>query len=559
MLSKIFGAKSDHPMADIKSAQALLEDLPKNDAHKLLMELTEWIESVSENTDFKLDHQFAVLRLLDEAAQPHVRKLTREYFTRNEPGKFQENRLWLVLGNLSKRTADGYYKVFERYCKAEKGSNTIKAQLPLLLVRAVNAMVGQLKFVCVRYGHVDKTIWTNLAQIFSHAELQQCLDTPVSLYPGVAGNTSVKCEAGHLLGWYGCGINTLKPLYMHLTERLVAQYCMTIDVHARQGEHDLFSFDPSRPAAPKRVKVDEMTRRAQASGAGMSSSRLLPQSAGYAITSDLASVVGSPSRMASSSISNVSEADATAHPATRFISMAGMQPKLESLIKTLGKKVMPDDLTLGVGYDAESVLEAAQYLLDYMTAPPLRRSVRRKVKINMSVVQGFSSTVERTNAGLNFNEEKPVQWEIEDIGANGFRTVLPAQVSDEIRIGSLLGVQPAGVQNWGVAVVRHMIRDDQNQLHVGAEMLTNQITAVALIQSGEGGGAFEDGQTALWLYEKQGESAGEARLLMKADTYDGHRSLLSELNGKDYLLIPNGLLEKCLDCDLARFRLIKQE
>jgi len=80
-----------------------------------------------------------------------------------------------------------------------------------------------------------------------------------------------------------------------------------------------------------------------------------------------------------------------------------------------------------------------------------------------------------------------------------------------------------------------------------------------LIQSGEGGGAFEDGQTALWLYEKQGESAGEARLLMKADTYDGHRSLLSELNGKDYLLIPNGLLEKCLDCDLARFRLIKQE
>lgn len=506
MLSKIFGAKSDHPMADIKSAQALLEDLPKNDVHKLLMELTEWIETVSENTDFKLDHQFAVLRLLDEAAQPHARKLTREYFTRNEPGKFQENRLWLLLGNLSKRTADGYYKVFERYCKAEKGSNTIRVQLPLLLVRAVNAMAGQLKFICVRYGHVDKTIWKNLAQIFSHAELQQCLDTPVILYPGMVDSTSVKCEAGHLLGWYGCGISNLKPLYMHLTERLVAQYCMTIDVHAQQGDHDLFSFDLSHPAAPKRVKVDP-----------------------------------------------------TAHPATRFISMAGMKPKLESLIKTLGKKVMPGDLTVGVGYDAELMHEAAQYLLDYMTAPPLRRSVRRNVKINMSVVQGFPMTVERTNAGLNFNEEKPAQWQIDDIGANGFRAVLPAQKSDEIRIGSLLGVQPAGVQNWGVAVVRHMMRDDQNQLHVGAEMLTNQITAVALVQSGEGGGAFEDGQTALWLAERTGESAGEARLLMKADTYSEHRSLLSELNGEDYLLIPNGLLEKCLDCDLVRFRLIKQE
>lgn len=505
MLSGIFGKKSDHPMADIKSAQALLDDLPKNDAHKLLMELTEWIESVAENTDFKIDHQFALLRLLDEAAQPHMRKLTREYFTPNELGKFQENRLWLVLGNLSRHTAAAYYGVFDRYCNAEKGSNAIKAQLPLLLARTVNTMVGQLKFVCVRYGHVDKAIWRNLAQLYNHAELQQCLDTPVSLYPGM-GNTSVKCEAGHLLGWYGCGVNTLKPLYMHLTERLVAQYCTSIDVHAQQGEHNLFSFDLSHPSAPKRVKVD-----------------------------------------------------ASAHPTTRFINMIGMQPKLESLIKTLGKKIIPEELTIGVGYPAELVREAAQHLLDYMTAPPLRRSVRRSVKIKMNVVKGFAQTVERTNVGLNFNEEKPAQWEIEDISANGFRTVVPAQGSDDLRVGSLLGVQPAGVPNWGVAVVRRMMRDDNNQLHVGAEMLTNQITPVALIQSGDGGGAFEDGQTALWLYEKPGELTGEARLLMRADTFAGHRSLCSELNGEEYLLIPSGLLESCFDCDLVRFRLVKQE
>ena len=57
------------------------------------------------------------------------------------------------------------------------------------------------------------------------------------------------------------------------------------------------------------IAADGMTRRCEASGAGMPSPRLLPQSAGYAITSDLASVVGSPSRMASGFISNVSEAD----------------------------------------------------------------------------------------------------------------------------------------------------------------------------------------------------------------------------------------------------------
>ena len=61
-------------------------------------------------------------------------------------------------------------------------------------------------------------------------------------------------------------------------------------------------------AAMKQREVDGMTRCAPATGAGMPPQRLLPQTAGSAITSDLASVVGSPSRMASSSISNVSEA-----------------------------------------------------------------------------------------------------------------------------------------------------------------------------------------------------------------------------------------------------------
>ncbi len=59
----------------------------------------------------------------------------------------------------------------------------------------------------------------------------------------------------------------------------------------------------------KQQGFDGITQFAQASNAGMPSPHLLPQAAGCAITSDLASVVGSPSRMASSSISNVSKVD----------------------------------------------------------------------------------------------------------------------------------------------------------------------------------------------------------------------------------------------------------
>jgi len=189
MLSGIFGKKSDHPLADIKSVQVLLENLPKNDEYKSLMELTELIESVSEHSDFKLDHQFAVLRLIDEAAQPYVRKLAREYFTPFEINKFNENRQWLVLGNFSHHIAKAYYTIFNRYCSAEKGSSAIKAQAPLLAARAVHAMICRLKYVCARYGPIDNSIWANLAQLYKHAEQLQYLNTPVNVYRGIIGST----------------------------------------------------------------------------------------------------------------------------------------------------------------------------------------------------------------------------------------------------------------------------------------------------------------------------------------------------------------------------------
>ena len=75
----------------------------------------------------------------------------------------------------------------------------------------------------------------------------------------------------------------------------------TIVVQPRHGraEHSEETSHSTRPS-----KNADQVAGYGAEGAAM---QLLPQSAGFAITSDLASVVGSPSRMASSSISNVSQ------------------------------------------------------------------------------------------------------------------------------------------------------------------------------------------------------------------------------------------------------------
>jgi len=507
MLTAIFGKKSDHPLADIKSVQALLDDLPKSDAHKSIVELTDWVESLLENTEFKLDYRFEVLRLLDEAAQPYVRKLVREYFTPFEINKVQENRMWLALSNWSNHIATAYFKVFTGYCIGEKGSSAIKAQISLLTARAVHALMWKLKYICAHYGKIEDAYWTNLLQLYKYAEQHQFLDAQVSLYSGAGGNTSVKYEVGHIMVWYDAGLSSLSPLYIHLTERIVAQYCATLDIQQKAGQHSRVCFDLNRSAEP-------------------------------------------PTRV------NVG---ATTQPSMRFIGMPELRVKLEDLMKVLNKNIVPNDISLGGNYEAGVIKEAAQYLLNYVIAPPVRRNVRRTADVTLGVVCGFDRVNLSANAMLGFEEVEKALWVTEEISAGGFSCKVPVKGNEGIGIGSLLGMQPEGVPHWGVAVVRRLIRENNEYLRVGAEILSSQVASVTLNQNKVAGGAIENGQPALWLYAKQNDSTGEVQMLMKADTFSQGRSLQIRLGGKNYLLMPSGLQEKGLDYDLAKFRFAVQE
>ena len=501
MLTGIFGKKSDHPLADVKSVQELLDNLPKNDAIKSLMELTEMVELVTENTEFKLDYQFGVLRMIDDAAQPYARKLTREYFTPFEVSKFQENRLWLVLSNYYQQVANAYFAAFDRFCN-DKGGGTIKLHVSLLTARAVYAIICQLKFVCSRYGLIDGAIWNNLALLYKHAEQLQYLDAQIKLYPGLTTTTSVKCLVGGLMVWYDSGLSALNPLYIHLTERLVAQYCSTIDIQTEVNQNSRLSFDLNRPDEPTRINMG-----------------------------------------------------ATTHLAMRFISVQTMQAKLEHLMLALNKNIVPDDVYLGGNYEAEPVKVAAQHLLSYLIAPPVRRNVRRMANVTLKVVNGFDNVIACGEHVLR-GEQGPAHWVTEEISVGGFSSILP-EGSDSIGIGTLLGIQPEGVAHWGVAVVRRLLRDDKNRLRAGAEILANQVAGVFLNKDG---GEPGDGKPALWLYAKQGApSGGPQLLLLETDTFSSSRSLKIQLEGKDYLLIPVGLQEKGLDFDLAKFKIIEQE
>jgi hypothetical protein len=505
----LFGKKSDHPLAEIKSAQQLLDEVPKTDSYNAVQEITGWIESIVELADeFRLDHELAVLRMFDEAAQPHVRKLMRDYFTVQPLSKFQENRLWTTLNAYFTHSELAYHDVLTRYRNGSKGASSIKGDLPLMGVRGIVALGGRLKMAVARYALVEPTLWNHLSEFYGHAETHEYQHGAVGLYPGVVGNTSVKQEFAALLVWYGVSAGVLSPLQEHITERLISFAGKGLHLDEQYNGNALFVFDLSQPTPPMRL-------------AG----------------------------------------DATLHPALRFVLIEEGIQLLGNLLKTLEKGVVPDDVNFcGATYEADLVHDILRRLIDNLTQPlPTRRNPRRKINVNLKVANGFFKMLEKADVGLNFmSEEDGDVWEIEDISATGFRSVVPVPRADGIRIGSLIGSKPENVKNWGAGIVRRLSRDDKNNLHIGVEVLSTQIVGVSLADRVIEEGVEKDIDVGMYL-NRPNDTSGEAWLLMKPDTFSPNHSLNMDMDGKTFLLLPVALVESGDDYDLARYRLMEHE
>ena len=502
----IFGKKSDHPLADLKSAQQLLEDVPKSDALNALHELTGWIETLIEQAaDLRLEHEFAVLRMFDEAAQLHVRKLLRDYFTVQPPSKFQEGRLWVALNNYYKSSELAYHDVLVRYRDGKRGTSVIRPEQALLVARGIAARTGRLTLSAARYAMVEQTLWNHLADFYSHAETSGSLNDALVLYPGSQGGTSVVQEFAVLLTWYGVSAGGQSPVQEHITERLVAHVGKNLTVSNKIGEESMFVFDMAQPTPPMRSALD-----------------------------------------------------GTVHPALRFVGAGDVSAQLNGLIRNLEKGIVPDSLNLyGAKYDSELVRDVAQRLKQSFTLPlPARRNPRRKINVNLHVANGFSKMLEQTDVGLNFSADETDAWDVEDISATGFRCVVPLARADGIKIGTLIGSRPEGVSHWGAGVVRRLRRDEQGNLHIGVEVLSPRIIGVPLVARSASGS--ESYLVGLYL-NRPNDTSGETWLLVRTDTFSTSRSLNMELNGKDYLLLPLALAEAGDDYDLARYRSMEQD
>ncbi|MEQ1674747.1 MAG: hypothetical protein ABL865_06925 [Candidatus Nitrotoga sp.] len=495
-----FDKKPDHPLADIEATQQLIEDLPKSDALKSLLEISDWFESVEQINDFRADQRFEIVQLLDDAARPFLAKLAREYYGVTPLAAFQEARIRVALNTFYARAAQAYHGLLTDYKNNSKGSAALKSYLPLIAVRGMHALQGNIKCSAAHYEKVTPAIWQLFAEFYAHAESQKYADTLVKRYTYSAFDITVRQKFLIVLMWYAPVASKMDRARIHIAEKLVAHWATHFLLSPHITTDSVLSFNLAQPDTPDRV---------------------------------------------SSNSAN--------HANMLFLSAGSVGPHIERLFKTLEDNVVPDELALGGIYGATVVADVVRSLATFwINPPPMRRHARHQVKVKLGVVHGFENIVRHVAAE---NVPSETSWDAEDISTTGCSFVLQAKSAGYIRVGSLMGIQPEKIPHYGVGVVRRINRDVQGNLHVGIEMLSNQADYAPLRTKHDNNANFQQG---LFLKSSQ-DREGQVRLLLGRDNFSMSHSLYSQYEGNDCLLIPITLLEKDSDYELASYRMVIED
>ncbi|HZX31902.1 MAG TPA: hypothetical protein VFF03_11165 [Rhodocyclaceae bacterium] len=503
-LGGLLGPKIDHPLADAKELRRIIAELPVGNAFKTLDEVSGWLESLENAADFPPDLLLQIVTQLDDAAQPHLRRLGRDYLQATRMSRAEENRLWTIVRSLWSRLAWSYELCLKAAAKG-KLSDSFKASLPLLCGRLIAALGVCYKWDCFHYASASPALWGRLGYALRVAEEVGQANRPVQLYAQFGGPTTVVQEYLKVLVFQASSMDSLLPLEMELAERLIAHYLPDF-VFGPEGRPDsVYWVDLASGQPPMRL------------------ARM-------------------PKELA---------------PTLRFFQPGAAHAQLESLTKTMAAgHDLPKEINLGGQYSARVLLPVIRHLGSLLApVPPQRQHRRHPVKHRMAVVGGLAHALAVFAQGAT--ELRMESWVVEDVSLGGFGTAVKGPLPEWLKIGALLALQPEGGENWLLGIVRRCYRDGDGEMRVGVESLAKQVAPVQLKPRNAAGQVV--GSSLACLQIQEGNESGEMRFVLPPASFDSRESLEFDQDGKRVLLTPVVLLERSADYEVARYRALVAE
>ena len=504
-LGAIVGQKIDHPLGDPRELRRLINEIPGDNTFKALDEVVGWLESLADTGNFPEDRLYEAVSLLDDAAQPHIKRLNRDYLHTPRLSRSEEKRLWTISHGFWTVLAASYERCLAAASQKSRVGEQLRQALPALTARLIAALAAILKWEQFHYGPSRGALWQRLGAALLYAENAGVATRSIQLHANVPGVTSPQQEFVKAVAFQAASMDGLLPQEIELAERLIAHFLPGF-VFSAAVEHDsVYWVDLELAQPPLRL------------------ARMPAQSA----------------------------------PTQRFFKPGTAHAGIESLLHDLERgHDVPGDINLGGQYFAKALLPVLRHLAAYLAPiPPQRRHDRHGVKQRAIVVNGLAS------AFMAFSGQLPARadavtmesWVVNDVSLGGFGALLNTIPGEWLKVGALVAMQPAGGDNWVLGIVRRYQRMGESAAHVGVETLARQATPVELKARAASSYAALPGTRALLI--REGNASGEVRVVMMFGSFDLRETLEWNDDGRRVQLSPVTIVEQAGDYEVARYRL----
>lgn len=499
MILNLFSSNLEHPLADAKELKRVIGELTLENDFKAVDEVVGWLESLRHLETSRIDKLCEVVRALDEAAQPHIRRLTREYLTSPRLSKAEERRYHKTATDFWSLLAAVYEIALSAGGGKDKSADGLKPFLPLIASRLLFALGAIFKWMHFRYGPVGDDFWSRLGAAYLAAEQGRYAGKAQMLYPGLPGTTTPAMEYLKSLILSASSLDSLQPLEIELAEKLVTQFLPHFLLSAQDRHDNLYWVDPAHGQPPKRLAR-------------------LPHAA----------------------------------PTIRFVAPGDAPAEIAAMIRTIEAGEVPASLSLGGQYSARVVLAVLRHIANYWAEkPPLRKHQRHPVRSHLFVAHGYETCVAMFSGGGGLGGAAET-WVVDNVSMGGFGALVACHHDEWLRIGALLCVQPEGGDNRLLGVVRRYGRESDAQASVGIQTISKQARMIRLRPRGAPSFSEAHGIDAI-AFEDEARP-GELCVVLPPNTFDMRESHDAHLDSGAALLSPMESLETGPDYEIARYR-----
>ncbi len=502
--------RTRHSLADPAEASAVLAQLPKDDPLASLQALSGYLDWLRATDSLKPIRAFETIDQIDRGARVHYRKLLHGYaLGQRRLTKLEEDRLWFTVAGYLAELSQAYRYCISKHQIGANGASALQRLLPLICARALRACGARLKWSYLRYRSIDPGLWAEIVALFLLAESSGFASDDLALYRGAAQNSSAQNEFLKILMLAIAVPGSLLPEQIEVAERLIAQ-CgdhFVISAHAADTLHHF--IDLCSDEGPRKLPTSRKINR-----------------------------------------------DSRAFGACRAI-----EQLKDQLIRAERGRNPSNELGLSSDFDLETIRATVRHLVRYWERPlPERRSSRERHVARIAVVHDYDEVV--ANVGglaleYPFVSEQET-WIVENRSRDGLHALVPSPHGRWVRLGSVLAFREDDESAWRPAVVRRIVRDDDDARYVAVETLADGGTAVTVIP-GVAAASAESGREGVLCVLLAGRNGvtDEVTLLLPAAAYSSRSPIEMRAYDRRYRLMPVRLAESGDGYRIARFKILQ--